>query len=558
MNQSFTNIRFGIMCNGNDLASWERQVVDRLLAIPGVSLELLIIEGHTAGKPQSIASRVTRVKSSRLLFTAYSKLLYKPAAIRRTSIADLLASRPTLTCLVELRGKFSQYFSEADIATVASYDLDFVLRFGFNIIRGKMLTTPRFGVWSFHHDDELHYRGAPPCFWEIYNNDPVTGAILQRLTDKLDGGVVLKKGYFRTKFYSYSRTIDMVYEESAYWPAAICKQLKLDSSQLDFTTATRTDAPIYYPPTNTQFLVFVAKLFRNKVRKAYETYLRAEEWNIGVIAQPIHSFLQPEHFSNLVVDTAVLPNDTTFFADSFGRPEKDGTWIYFEAFDYRTNLGNISRLRYPWQVGAAAEVVMNFPFHLSYPYLFDKYCLPESAAVNQIALYDLDQAQPQKPAPAALLGLEIPGVDSTIIEYEGLYWLFYTRKDRDPDLNLYLAYAEQLAGPWNQHPQNPIKTDVRSARPAGTPFWHNKRWYRPAQNFSQGYGSGIVINEILTLSPTVYAERMVINLTSVHPDYPDGMHTMARIDDQHTVIDFKRYRFIPIVTWARLCALLGH
>jgi hypothetical protein len=544
------------MCNGHDLAAWERQVVDRLLATPGVSLELLIIEGQAPGQPMSVASRAARVNPRRVLFTAYSKLLYKPAAIRRVSTADLQARTPARTCTVQLKGKFSQYFTEADIEAVASYELDFVLRFAYNIIRGKILATPRFGVWSFHHDDEMQYRGAPPCFWEIYRNDPVTGAILQRLTDKLDGGVVLKKGYFRTKFYSYTGTIDMVYDESAHWPAAICRQLQLDPAQLDFTTATQTSAPIYYPPTNTQFLIFAAKVLRNKVRKAYETILRAEEWNIGVVARPIQDFLQPEQLRGVAVDTAPLPNRTTFFADCFGRPEADGTWIYFESFDYRVNRGTIAKLRYPWQPGAVAESVMDFPYHLSYPYLVGNYCLPESAADDKIALYDLS-ASPQQPAPAALPGLALPGVDPTVIEHEGRYWLFYTRKDRDPDLNLYLAYADQLTGPWQQHPQNPVKTDVRSARPAGTPFQHEGRWYRPAQDFSRGYGSGIVINEILTLTPTVYAERAAVAMTSPHPAYADGLHTVSRIDDQHTVIDFKRYRFIPVATWTRLRAFLG-
>lgn len=556
MSQPLPKIRFGIMCNGSDLAAWERQVVDRLLATPGVSLELLIVEGHAGGAPASFATRAKRVNPQRILFTAYSKLLYKPAATRRVGIADLVAGTPARTCVVQLKGKFSQYFTEADIGAVAGYQLDFVLRFAYNIIRGKILNTPRFGVWSFHHDDELKYRGAPPCFWEIYRRDPVTGAILQRLTDKLDGGVVLKKGYFRTKFYSYTGTIDMVYEESAHWPAAICWQLQLDPSQIDFTTATRSDAPIYYPPTNTQFLVFAAKVLGNKLRKAYETFLQAEEWNMGVVARPIADFLQPDTLRGVAIDTARLPNATTFYADCFGRREADGTWIYFEAFDYRTNRGNISRLRYPWQVGAVAEVVMDFPFHLSYPYLFGEYCIPESAAANQIALYDLAQPR-QQPAVAALPGLEVPGVDSTVIEHEGRYWLFYTRKDRDPDLNLYLAYADQLIGPWQQHPQNPVKTDVRSARPAGTPFQQAGRWYRPAQDFSRGYGSGIIINEILVLTPTQYTERPAAELTSLHPAYPDGMHNVARIDDQHTVIDFKRYRFIPAATWVRLKGLLG-
>jgi len=557
MTPSPNPIRFGIMCNGSDLGAWERQVVDQLLATPNVTLELLIIEGQPNDQPRaSLLSKVARMNPKRLLYTAYNKLLYKPAAIRRVSIDDLVAHTPAVTCAVQLKGKFSQYFDDADLETIRSYNLDFVLRFAYNIIRGKILTTPRYGVWSFHHDDEMKYRGAPPCFWEIYHKDPVTGAILQRLTDKLDGGVVLKKGYFRTKFYSYTGTINMVYGESTHWPAAICRQIQLDPTQLDFDTATQTSAPIYYPPTNGQFVYFAAKVLLNKVQKAYETFLQAEEWNIGVVNRPIEDFLRPERLRGVSVDTATLPNSNTFYADCFGRIESDGAKIYFEAYDYRTNRGNISKLSYPWRASETPELVMDFPYHLSYPYLIGNYCLPESAAVNMIALYPLGE-NPLQPASAALPGLEVPGIDPTVIQHEGRYWLFYTRKDRDPDLNLYLAYADQLAGPWQQHPQNPVKTDVRSARPGGTPFLHEGRWYRPAQDFSRGYGSGMVFNEILTLTPTQYAERAVSEVRSFHPQYADGLHTVSSLDAQRTIIDFKRYRFIPAATISRLKALLG-
>ena len=37
----------------------------------------------------------------------------------------------------------------------------FMLRVGFNIIRGEILNVPKYGVWSFHHDDEVKYRGGP-------------------------------------------------------------------------------------------------------------------------------------------------------------------------------------------------------------------------------------------------------------------------------------------------------------------------------------------------------------------------------------------------------------
>lgn len=550
-----TSIRFGIMCNGKDLAEWERQVVDHLLALPNVSLELLIVEKHKDEAPTSLTSKVLRLNRQRLLYTAYNKLLYKPTTLRRVSISDLVARTPARVCQIQLKGKFSQYFKEKDIEEVAGFQLDFILRFAFNIIRGKILDVPQFGVWSFHHDDEMKYRGGPPCLWEIYHRDPVTGAILQRLTDKLDGGVVLKKGFFRTKFYSYTGTIDMVYKESAYWPAAICRQLQLDPTQLDFATTTPTSAPIYYPPTNTQFLAFATKVLRSKAQKVFEVLLRAESWNIGVVARPIQDFLQPELLRHTPIDTATLPTKTTFFADCFGRREAGGLQIYFEAYDYRTNRGNISRLAYPWQPPAAPEIIMDFPFHLSYPFLIDTYCIPESAADHKISLYTLGNAV-QQPAGAALPGLAVPGIDPTVMHYEERYWLFYTRYDRDADLNLYLAYADELQGPWQQHPQNPVKTDVRSARPAGTPFQHQGRWYRPAQDFSRGYGGGITINEILLMTPTAYAERPTVMLTSPHPDYPDGMHTLSTLDEQHTIIDFKRHRFIAAATWSRLRAML--
>ena len=64
---------------------------------------------------------------------------------------------PQLTPTITLRGKSSQIFDAKSVATIASYNLDFILRFGFNIIRGEILEVPRYGVWSFHHDDEKNF-----------------------------------------------------------------------------------------------------------------------------------------------------------------------------------------------------------------------------------------------------------------------------------------------------------------------------------------------------------------------------------------------------------------
>lgn len=86
-----------------------------------------------------------------------------------------------------------------------------IIRFGFRIIRGEVLHTARHGVWSFHHGDNREYRGAPPYFWELYERNPVAGSILQKLTEKLDGGKVLSRSWSSTDLHSLYLTRNAVY-----------------------------------------------------------------------------------------------------------------------------------------------------------------------------------------------------------------------------------------------------------------------------------------------------------------------------------------------------------
>ena len=63
-------------------------------------------------------------------------------------------------------------------------------------------------------------------------------------------------------------------------------------------------------------------------------------------------------------------------------------------------------------------------------------------------------------------------VDATVFQYEFRWWLAACElADKGANSELHLWFAESLRGPWEAHPGNPVKTDVRSSRPAGTPFW---------------------------------------------------------------------------------------
>jgi hypothetical protein len=82
-----------------------------------------------------------------------------------------------------------------------------------------------------------------------------------------------------------------------------------------------------------------------------------------------------------------------------------------------------------------------------------------------------------------------------------------------------------------------VKTDVRSSRPAGTPFYHDEHFYRPAQDCAVTYGDSIRINRIVRLTPTEFSEEPVARIRPpAGSPYTQGFHTLSAGGDI-TVVD---------------------
>jgi hypothetical protein len=137
---------------------------------------------------------------------------------------------------------------------------------------------------------------------------------------------------------------------------------------------------------------------------------------------------------------------------------------------------------------------------------------------------------------------DIEAVDPTMVFYNGLLWLFFTEREYS-NTHLSLYYADQLTGEFKPHPMNPVKTDIRSARPAGTPFLDDGVLFRPAQDCSVTYGGRVAVNKILRLTPDEFLEETVWFIEpAVGSKFSSGLHTLSGVGD-YTLIDGKRYRF---------------
>jgi hypothetical protein len=154
------------------------------------------------------------------------------------------------------------------------------------------------------------------------------------------------------------------------------------------------------------------------------------------------------------------------------------------------------------------------------------FCVPETAQANRVDAWRCLRFPDRWEWHTTLLD-GVPVLDPTILRWDGAWWMFGTRRDRSRDAELWLWQAAHPLGPWTPHPANPVKIDVTSSRPAGTPFVVDGTLYRPAQDCSQGYGSAIVINQVDRLDATRFAESAVRRVRVGGRRYPSGSHTLA-------------------------------
>lgn len=257
------------------------------------------------------------------------------------------------------------------------------------------------------------------------------------------------------------------------------------------------------------------------------------KWNIGIARVPIEEFFKRK---GQVAIEWLRPNEINgnFNADPFVLYVSGNYYVFFEEYDFQGSKGRISVITIPKDdkgslTNYESHAVLDLPTHLSYPYIFtynDKiYMIPENSLSNNISIYEATDF-PNKWEKVKTLIKDFPGLDNTLVQYNGLWWLFSTARGENSNDELYIWYSDHFLEEWKPHKSNPVKRDRRSARPGGTPFVIEGTLYRPAQNSSERYGKELVVNEVIQISPDKFEERIALNISGYEP-YKGGIHTLS-------------------------------
>jgi len=401
-------------------------------------------------------------------------------------------------------------------------------------------------IWRF----DFGQNGGPIAFSEFTGKRCLIHVYLKAVDISTGRESVLKSGTFGVYRHSYARTVDEILKSICQWPArfhrALCK-----APENDFTGASLQPGAYKAQPDWRESTRVARSQFGEVARKAFEAVTRHTNWNIGVVG------LNGNGDSDSADDVIWLAQDDAHVsADPFISVRDEGIFIVYERLDYRRHEKNIHWMKIDQSASVIARGFADgLPDYTSYPFLLeeagDVYCIPEAHKTREIAIF-IAESFPDRWRKLKTLVHGIEALDSTVFRYENRWWLFFTDKSDGPNHNLQLWHSDSLFGRWESHRCNPVKTDVRSARPAGNIYLDSGRLLRPSQNCSEKYGGSIVLNEIVTLNTEEYAERFYTELKpAAQSPYQDGLHTLSRSGGLR-VVDGRRVKFIPSRLFGRI------
>ena len=533
-------LKIGLLMDSFDVPYWIYKMIEKIQDSTHSQISLIIMNQTEITKNNPIL----KVKNNRdyFLYKIYTRLenkTYHPDidGFQIKNTAELLENIEKISVMPKLT-KYSDWINDDDVNTIRKYDLDVIIRLGFRILKGGILNSAKCGIWSFHHADNNVNRGGPAGFWEVFQQEPTTGSILQILNEDLDGGQIIAKSYSTTDSTFVKRNQNNYYMKSLSFLPRKLKELHevgkdefLKRVQAENNDLIFYDRPLYGKPKNGQFLKLGLINFRKLVNRKIRNWFYFDQWFLLFDIKDGIS-------KSLWRYKKILPPKDRFWADPHVIARDDKYFIFIEEYIYKKGKGHIALIEMDKQGNYQYKgKILEKSYHLSYPFVFEFnknfYMIPESSSNKKIEIFKCIEF-PNKWELHGNLMSDIDAVDSTIFFHNNKWWLFTGIKENDGASNsdeLFLFYSQDpTSDQWISHPQNPIISDVRRARPAGKIFSYQNKLYRPSQNGSYNYGYGININRIKKITEFEYKEEVENEILPKWDEQITRIHTFTYVD----------------------------
>ena len=550
-------LKVGLLIDGYKVPLWAYKMIEQIVLSDYAEVSLIVRKQKSIQKKESFFNKI-RSNRHELLFRAYSKLedciyspypnVFEPKDLRELINCTEIIVQPKET-------KFSDRILKEDIEKIKQHEVDVFVRLGFRILRGAILKVSKYGVWSYHHGDNKVNRGGPAGVWEVLKHWSQTGGVLQILTEDLDNGLLLCESISNTCKSSVNEN-----RNNYYWKAKSFIPRKLDElyriGEEDFFEKVykKNGQPFFYSeklyvaPKNLEMIKGLLSNSWNLFKISIDKLIYTRQWTLLFNLEKEEKISQ----SFFRFKRLVPPNDR-YWANPFALQKNGKHYVFFEEFLYNQKKGHISVVEID-QTGnyQKVEMVLEKEYHISYPFLFEDseelYMIPETQEAKRVDLYRCKEFPLIWEFEKTLIN-NIQAVSPTLFKHNQKYWLYVNVKEnKDASVldELALYYTDNLLdSEWKLHPLSPINSDATCARPAGSVFVFKDRIFRPTQNTSKSFGTGMEIKEVVKLNEKEYEERQI---QSISPNWHKDLLSTKTLNSSGrlTVIDalVKKLKFL--------------
>lgn len=531
MTEPSNKLRVALLLGSMEQPAWIYSLVERVCGLSFADICLVIYDCSAASPKPRTSGLIWR------LYQGLDKRLFgKGADPLRPFDLDVLLKGVSVC-------KLGVHSTASAEVTIAGQGLDVILHLGYSRPHPALFNAARYGVWGHVFGTQ---RAAEPTvvgLREVIESEPITVATLTRFS---------KDGHDQPIYSTYSRTIpfspcknrDNVYRKSAAFAARKLRDIYFcgveDTSSNDTSVNVESEARIF-PPSNLGMLPTAVRLGAEMFRRGAQKLAYLEQWFVAFKFGADPGL--PTGFSDF---TPMLPPKDRFWADPFPI-ERDGRYfVFLEELMFDTNKGHISVVELDELGGWKAPLkVLERDYHLSYPFLFEwqgeLYMLPETGHNRTVEVYRCHRFPDDWRLEKVLLE-NVNCADATLVQIADRWWMFVNIGEEGTELydELHLYHADQPFGEWIPHQCNPVKSDARSARPAGNLFHWQGDLYRPSQCCAPLYGSALTLNKIERIDTDAFIEQEVARL---NPDWHPGLlgfHTFNRAGRLTVVDGFQR------------------
>ncbi|OQX13066.1 MAG: hypothetical protein BWK73_13330 [Thiothrix lacustris] len=520
---SVNAFRAALVVEGEYMAAWQYQMLERLLALGGVRLVMVVFRQPVA---PTLLQRVNAILLNTLHYVD-AKLFNCPVAAQHPmSFLNLLGD----VNLCDAGGKRYHLLLEQQ-------SLDVVIDLSAQAPLPELVGAAKYGVWRHFFGEAFACSDRYTGIREYAHQQAEILSGIERWTRGNTAPEYIFAATTSTDGASINRGVERtLWKMADFLPQRLQELLNLGEKTFLQNVTARMQPLALAPPIQSVSLgaVTILKvLWRylcNFINKLFISLFRAEQWILLSKATG-----QVTEAGVLEQFRKWLPPRDRFWADPFVVEYAGEQYVFFEELLYARGIGHLACVRLNADGSHSEPVtILEKPYHLSYPFVFQHqgnyYMIPETAGNQSVEVYRCEDF-PHRWVFEKNLMTGVEAYDATLMEYEGRWWLFASmRHDKrcSPSEALYLFHADDpLSTQWQAHPQNPVVASAARARPAGRIFNAAGQWYRPSQNCAGTYGRGLNINRIQQLDVNTYREQLISTYLPDGQHDMNGMHTLG-------------------------------